>query len=79
MKKSLVVLLPLLFCGLSWHLEAQSLDNSGDSMLSGTYYFRQVLYSSDTSGNFVDAASVYGNFSVRWQGQLQHDWLGLRL
>lgn len=68
MKKSLVVLLPLLFCGLSWHLEAQSLDNSGDSMLSGTYYFRQVLYSSDTSGDFVDAASVYGNLTFDGQG-----------
>ena len=68
MKKSLVMLFPVLFCGLSWHAQAQTLDSSGDSMLNGTYYFRQVLYVSDEDGDFVDAASVYGNITFNGSG-----------
>jgi uncharacterized protein (TIGR03437 family) len=36
-------------------------DNSGNSMLSGTYYFRQVAYSiGDSTGDLNDAIALYG-------------------
>ena len=63
--------LPLLslFAGLSWHAQAQaSLDSSGDSMLTGTYYFRQVFYFFDNNGDFTDAASLYGNITFSGSG-----------
>ena len=37
-------------------------------MLNGTYYFRQVLYAFDSSGNFSDLASLYGNITFDGQG-----------
>jgi len=36
-------------------------DNSGNSMLSGTYYFRQVAYEiGDATGDLGDAVAIYG-------------------
>ena len=35
-------------------------DSSGDSLLSGTYNFRQVLYTSDGSGNVTQTVSYFG-------------------
>jgi len=43
--------------------QAQSWDNSGNSMLSGTYYFRQVLIINDGygDGGLSRAIALYGN------------------
>ena len=44
-------------------------DTSGNSMLKGTYYFRQVAYSvGDTSGDLGDAAAVYGSITFDGNG-----------
>jgi len=56
------LLLLFLIAGLVSQATAQTLDNSGNGMLKGTYYFRQVVYTSN------DAASVYGNISFDGNG-----------
>jgi uncharacterized protein (TIGR03437 family) len=44
-------------------------DNSGNSMLSGTYYFRQVVYSiGDSTGDLNDAAALYGEITFDGNG-----------
>jgi len=62
------VLLLFLFAGFVGQATAQSLDNSGNGKLNGTYYFRQVVYFFDSSGNNTDAASLYGNISFDGNG-----------
>lgn len=42
---------------------APAWDNTGNSMVSGTYYFRQVLYITDESGNTSEATSLFGNIT----------------
>jgi len=46
-----------LMTSLSMPLAAQVFDNTGNSMLSGAYYFREVLFTS------TDEVAVYGNIS----------------
>jgi len=44
-------------------------DNSGNSLLSGTYYFRQVAYSiGDQYGDLNDAAVLYGEITFDGNG-----------
>ena len=45
-------------------------DTSGNGMLNGTYYFRQVVYqlSSSADGSLADAASLYGTVSFSGTG-----------
>src|SRR5690242_11499011 len=44
-------------------------DNSGNSMLNGTYYFRQILYIlSAQTGNLADALVFYGNINFNGAG-----------
>ena len=43
-------------------------DNSGNSQLSGTYYFRQVLYVADVNGNVSRGFAFYGNVSFSGNG-----------
>ncbi|HWC95417.1 MAG TPA: IPT/TIG domain-containing protein [Candidatus Sulfopaludibacter sp.] len=45
--------------------QTQTWDNSGNSMLTGTYYFRQVYWglSSNADGTLADAAVAYGNIT----------------
>ncbi len=44
-------------------------DSSGNSLLSGTYYFREVVYVvSDTSGDLSQAAAIYGNMTFNGAG-----------
>ena len=39
-------------------------DTSGNGMLSGTYYFRHVIWIvGDNSGNLGDAGSLYGTIA----------------
>lgn len=45
-------------------------DTSGNGMLNGTYYFRQVLYqlASSANGSLADAVSLYGSASFSGTG-----------
>ncbi len=46
---------------LSWSASAQTWDTSGNKLLNGAYYMRQVLWQvGDDSGNLGDGVSVYG-------------------
>jgi uncharacterized protein (TIGR03437 family) len=57
----------LLAIGLA--AQAQSWDTSGNGMLSGTYYFRQVIYVvGDQYGDLGEAVSLYGNISFDGNG-----------
>lgn len=48
---------------------AQSWDTSGNGKLSGTFYFRQVVYSvGDTNGDFGDAGALYGQITFDGNG-----------
>src|ERR1700724_786424 len=42
---------------LSGPLASQTFDNTGNSMLSGSYYFREVLFTSN------DSVALYGNIN----------------
>jgi hypothetical protein len=47
----------------------QTWDTSGNSKLSGTFYFRQVVYSvGDTTGDLGDAAVLYGEITFDGNG-----------
>jgi uncharacterized protein (TIGR03437 family) len=52
--------LPAFAAGPAW-------DSSGNSLLNGTYYFRQVIYQS-SSGSLSGAYSYYGNISFNGAG-----------
>jgi len=44
-------------------------DNSGNSLLNGTYYFREVIYMvADNSGDLSQAAAAYGNITFNGAG-----------
>lgn len=61
--------LPLiLFAGLVGQATAQTLDSSGDGMLSGTYYFRQVAYYYNASTEASDLTSIYGTITFNGSG-----------
>ena len=48
---------------------AQTWDSSGNSMLTGTYYFREVAYSlSDAYGDLGEATTIYGNITFDGNG-----------
>lgn len=50
-------------------IQAQTWDTSGNSMLNGTYYFRQVYYViGDEYGDLSEAVSIYGNISFDGNG-----------
>ena len=49
--------LPILFFALLAPAVAQVFDNSGNSMLNGKYYFREVFFTS------TDAVAIYGNIT----------------
>jgi len=52
-----------------WQAFGQSglaFDNSGDSMLNGTYYFREVIWSLDSSS--ADALALYGTITFSGSG-----------
>jgi uncharacterized protein (TIGR03437 family) len=55
----------LFFCvtaALPAAAQAPVWDNSGNKLLSGTYYFREVIYSvADNNGDLSDAVALYGN------------------
>ena len=62
----------LALVALPWALSAQSFDSSGNGMLTGTYYLRQVIYFIQTSespeGTVGEAINTYGNISFDGNG-----------
>jgi uncharacterized protein (TIGR03437 family) len=55
----------LLFVGAAWPAAAQSWDTSGNGLLSGTYYFRQVMWlgEGDSYNDLQDAIAIYGTIT----------------
>ncbi len=53
----------LLFMGATWPAAAQSWDTSGNGLLNGTYYFRQVMWLGgyNSANDLHEAIAVYGN------------------
>jgi hypothetical protein len=50
--------------------QAPPFDSSGNGLLSGTYYFREVIYVlADQSGTFGRALAVYGNINFDGAGK----------
>lgn len=55
-----------LLCGVAG---AQTFDSSGNGLLKGVYYFREVIWIvADTSGQLSRAISIYGNVSFDGNG-----------
>jgi uncharacterized protein (TIGR03437 family) len=46
----------------------QAWDTSGNGQLNGTYYFREVSYATDQSGDITDGVSAYGNINFSGTG-----------
>jgi len=46
----------------------QGFDTSGNGLLNGTYYFREVSYATDQSGDITDGLSAYGNITFGGDG-----------
>ncbi len=66
---SLLKLFALTFLTLA-SLAAQTWDNSGNNLLQGTYYFRQVIWLvGDNSGGLSRAIAIYGNISFDGNGK----------
>jgi uncharacterized protein (TIGR03437 family) len=72
MKLARVLLLSSLLSSLAAGLFGQTAtwDTSGNGMLNGTYYFRQVVYAvaSGGGGSLSDAISIYGNMNFAGNG-----------
>src|SRR5580658_9885275 len=53
----------LLFIVATWPAAAQSWDTSGNRLLNGTYYFRQVMWLGgyNSANDIKEAIAVYGN------------------
>jgi uncharacterized protein (TIGR03437 family) len=50
--------------------QAPPFDSSGNGLLTGTYYFREVIYVlADNAGNFGRALAVYGNINFDGAGK----------
>ncbi len=53
----------------AWPASAQDWDNSGNSQLNGSYFFRQVLYAiGDQYGDIGQAATLYGSITFGGDG-----------
>lgn len=66
MKTASKILL-ILAAALPAFATAPAWDNSGNGLLNGTYYFRQIIYQS-SSGSLSGAYSLYGNISFNGTG-----------
>ena len=59
----------LLPAAAAWQAAAQSWDTSGHGMLSGPYYFREVLWIvGDNAGDLSEAISLYGQITFDGNG-----------
>src|SRR5580704_9670241 len=62
-------LLLLFTAATAWPAAAQTWDSSGNGMLNGTYYFREVFYIvGDQSGDFQEAAALYNTVTFDGNG-----------
>ena len=53
----------------AWQAPAQTWDTSGNSLLKGTYYFRDIYYDvSDGSGDLGEASALYGTITFSGTG-----------
>jgi uncharacterized protein (TIGR03437 family) len=70
MKTTLLLFLAL--AAFPWRSSAQTYDSSGDAMLTGTYYLRQVIYVVQTSaspeGTVGEGLTTYGNITFDGKG-----------
>jgi uncharacterized protein (TIGR03437 family) len=65
--KLLALLLPVL---AGFQATAQTWDTSGNGLLNGTYYFRQVIWAvEDDEGDVGEAIALYGNITFNGTGQ----------
>ena len=66
--KSALLLLVLLFA-IAWQASAQTWDTSGNGMLKGTYYFRQVIcLVSYQNGQLGEGTAIYGTIAFSGTG-----------
>ena len=64
--RTIAFLLPL---AASWQAAAQNWDTSGNGMLSGAYYFREVVWVvGDNAGDLQEAISLYGQITFDGNG-----------
>jgi uncharacterized protein (TIGR03437 family) len=69
MKSALLVLLLLIVVGLPASAQCVGLDNSGNNLLLGKYYFRHVIYIiGDDAGDLSRALAIYGNINFAGDG-----------
>jgi len=60
----------LLLAAAVWPAAAQSWDTSGNSLLKGTYYFREVAYAvGDNYGDLQDAVALYNTVTFDGNGK----------
>jgi len=59
-----------LFAATALPLAAQgpAFDNSGNGLLTGSFYFREVFYVADSSGDISQAVTLFGNISFDGNG-----------
>lgn len=64
---TIAFLLPIV---AGWQAAAQSWDTSGNGMLNGTYYFREVVWvvGNDAAGDLQQAVSLYGQIQFDGKG-----------
>src|SRR5260370_35857866 len=69
MKSALLVLLLMIVAGLPAVAQCVGLDNGGNNLLLGKYYFRHVIYQvADNAGNLGRAIQLYGNLNFAGHG-----------
>ena len=60
--------LALLCAATGWQAAAQTWDTSGNGMLNGTYYFREVVYFLSSTGALSQADALYGTIAFNGSG-----------
>src|SRR5260370_39536694 len=69
MTSGLVVVLPMIVVGLAGSAQCVGLDNGGNNLLLGKYYFRHVIYQvADNAGDLGRAIALYGNINFAGDG-----------
>lgn len=69
MKLTKLALFPLVLLVAAWQAPAQTWDTSGNGMLKGTYYFRQVIcLVSYDNGQLGEGTAIFGNINFSGTG-----------
>jgi uncharacterized protein (TIGR03437 family) len=61
-------LVALLCAATGWPAAAQTWDTSGNGMLNGTYYFRDVAFFLSSTGSLSEADALYGTIAFNGNG-----------